>query len=314
MPRIRKEAVKGRFSFRSRPLPSAAALALFACATPEAALRHERSLARLAALEDLDPREPADAALGVALAHELLLVDPEAPALARLRAAERLAAWIPLLRALRPTESGARQDGGGDPDQRRDEALTKLLAAWSAIALSTPQTAEAGRGEEDEVGPELSALEAAVALGALRGGGLASLVRALATSSALLPELRAGELRDELARTCFALAEQAAPAVLAEALRRRDPRAEVRAALAEGWLAAEGELGFAPLFAACAGDASEEMRRTLVAAASRRSAGELAACGALAWLEARAQDESSPSSRLAARALRALGVPVGEKP
>ncbi len=314
MPRIRKEAVKGRFSFRSRPLPSAAALALVACAAPEAELRHERSLARLAALEGLDPREPADAALGVALAHELLLVDPEAPALARLRAAERLADWIPRLRALCPAGSPARQDGGGDPDRRREEALRKLFAAWSRSARPEPLAEEAGLRPAGAAEPTLAALEAAVTLGSLRGGGLDSMVRALRACAALLPESGDAALRDELARTCFALAEQAAPAVLAEALRRRDPRAEVRAALAEGWLAAEGELGFAPLFAACAGDASEEMRRTLVAAASRRSAGELAACGALAWLEARAQDESSPSSRLAARALRALGVPVGEKP
>ncbi|MBK9387103.1 MAG: hypothetical protein IPN34_19990 [Planctomycetes bacterium] len=285
---------------------SALPLALAACAAPGKPLPHRRALERLALLESLDEHQANELALGVELACELLLVDDAAPAFARHRAAAELARWGGKL--VSPERREARALAGASAVDRERSALFERARRDSDARRATLARGEVLR-EEDErrLQGELAAL------GALRGGTLATQLRALALCGALLGEAPPPALRAELDAACRALATEVVPAVVLTALRRPDPNPAVRAALAEAWLAVSGAEGFAALFACCREDGSEELRCLLIAEATRRTRGELESCGALAWLHSRAEDERSASSRFASRALRSLGLEAADR-
>jgi hypothetical protein len=280
---------------------SALALALAACAAPEKPLPHRRALERLALLESLDARDASELALGLELAQELLLVDAAAPAFARHRAAAELGRWGRELLAASPSK-GMELARAERVDRQREVLVER-------VRLDAEERREANaRGAEPDTADARRHQGALAALGALHGGTLATQIPALALCGALLGEDPPAALRAELDAACRALASEALPGVLLAALRRPDASPAVRAELAEAWLAALGEDGFAALFVCCHEDASEDLRRLLIAEASRRSRSELESCGALAWLRSRAEDERSASSRFASRALRALGL------
>ncbi|MBL8897666.1 MAG: hypothetical protein JNM84_08560 [Planctomycetes bacterium] len=304
VPPVRKEAVKGRFSFRSRArsfVLLAAALAGAGCSAVEKPLAHRRALERLALLESLDEHQANELALGVEVACELLLVDAAAPAFARHRAAVELGRWGRALRTANPSR-GTSIAGADRVDRQREALLERAL-----IDIDERRAAIA-RGDTLRTEHERRLRGTLAELGALRGGSLATQIRSLALCGALLQEAPSAALRAELDAAGRALAAEALPTVLIAALRGGERSPAVRVALAESWLSVRGEEEYATIFACCREDASEELRSFLVAQSSRLSQSELESSGALAWLLARAEDEPTPSSRFARRALRSLGL------